>query len=270
MAWEYFTRTLKYSNTHAAAIIGNLLVASGPGWVLEGSRGEDLQIYSQERKRRISDIFLQLQFIDWELSNRPVFKGGEFFKIKSLPQATVFFQQAYMQPTFVNRNGVAIPEGNIPKWTILKDDGTREYPTVEDIKEVDLQLGTNIDTQQKSLAKLKQAIGPLQISQFRNGLAGNLAAAEQDKKSIQDTNAQIKILEERIDQNIKLATSRFFFNLTTFVLVPTAPAPSISEFALKSGVLGIPDFKTLDEEKAIINAKKIFNNFSRNSSGGNV
>lgn len=285
MAWEYFTRTLKYSNTHAAAVIGNLLVASGPGdinsgrrgafygiagWVLEGSRGEDLQIYSQERKRRISDIFLQLQFIDWELSNRPVFKGGEFFKIKSLPQATAFFQQAYMEPTFVNKDGINIPEGKIPKWTILKDDGTRELPTVEDIREVDPQLAANIDAQQKSLATLKATIGPLQISQFRNGLAGNVAAAEQDKKSIAEANTQIKILEDRINQNIRQATARFFFNLGTFVLVPAAPKPSISEFALKSGILGIPDFKSLDEEEAIRQAKKIFNNFSRSSSGGNV
>jgi len=286
IAWEYFTRTLKYDNTHAAAIIGNLLTASGPGdintgrigafygivgWVLEGSRGEDLQVFSQERKRRISDLFLQLQFIDWELANRPTFKGGEFFKIKSLPQAAAFFQHAYMEPTFVNDTGKNIDLDAVPKWSILKDDGTRDLPTIADIKQVDPDLGLTLETQQKRVDQIDKVILPrLLREEAQAELEGNVSEAESKNTSIFSVQQESRNLKIRIEQNIRVATNRLFFNLQTFILVAGAPAPSISEFAVKSGVLGIPDFRVLNETETIDNAKKVFLNFSRNSSGGNV
>jgi len=291
IAWEYFTRTLGYSTTHAAAIIGNLMIASGPtdiqpgrrgayygiaGWVLEGSRGEDLQNFSQDRNKKISDVFLQLQFINWELSNRPAFKGEEFFKAKSLPLAASLFHHNYMLPTYVNEVGISLNKDSIPSWSILKDDGTREFPTINDIEEVDKQIAANLRALQKQIDAITAQEKTLKTRLFRLRSA-NFGDEKPDSVEAVETNKQLNILsvqkktlQTRYNNQLRQATRRFFFDLATFVLVPTAPAKSISEFAVKSGVKGIPDFKVQNEAQVVTEAKKIFNNFTRSTAGADV
>lgn len=130
IAFDYFTRTERYSSIQIAAILGNLLIESGPGdiqsdisdndkfgiagWSINSSRIDKLYSYAEAYNRIASDLFVQLSYIDWELSNIAFFKGAEFREKKNLTEATYFFHSNYIRPKFVNEEGTSINNTDLP------------------------------------------------------------------------------------------------------------------------------------------------------------
>lgn len=127
IAWEYFNRTGKYSHAVIAGIIGNLLAESGSGkpldinpgakgdvglksasdvsigiaqWYNGTSRQQQLYDFAAKAGKSVFDLYVQLAFIDHELSTEPYFRGNELKQKKTPTEAAIHFQRNYEKPAF--------------------------------------------------------------------------------------------------------------------------------------------------------------------------
>lgn len=123
IAWDWFNKTGKYSHAVIAGILGNLIVESGTGspidistkakgdngnsigiaqWYNGTNRQEKLKEHAEKRGKDIEDLFVQLEFIDIELTTDPYYKGQELKTKKTPTEAAIHFQRNYERPAFVD------------------------------------------------------------------------------------------------------------------------------------------------------------------------
>lgn len=119
LAWEWFSKSGKFTPPVIAGIIGNLLVDSGKGnpididpyyqsdnivginaWSLPTLRGRGLRQFAERNDKLITDLWIQLAYIEYELFNNPRLKGAELLRQKTPTTAAIHFQRYYKQPGF--------------------------------------------------------------------------------------------------------------------------------------------------------------------------
>lgn len=123
IAWDWLNRTGKYSHAVIAGILGNLLVESGTGdpidintsavgdngnsigiaqWYNGTPRQDKLRELAESKGKSVEDLYIQLEFLDLELSTDPYYKGNELRTLKTPTEAAIHFQRNYERPAFVN------------------------------------------------------------------------------------------------------------------------------------------------------------------------
>ena len=119
IAWDFLMGTGKYNQAVVAGIIGNLLVESGSGspvdikttalgdsgksigiaqWYNGTPRQQKLREFADKQGKPIDDLYVQLQYIDYELSNESYYRGNELKQKKTPTEAAIHFQRYYEIP----------------------------------------------------------------------------------------------------------------------------------------------------------------------------
>lgn len=125
IAWEFLIGTGRYSQPVVAGILGNLLVESGSGkpidikttalgdsgrsigiaqWYNGTPRQDKLREFAAKQNKPIDDLYMQLQFIDYELTNVSYYRGNELRAKKTPTDAAIHFQRYYEIPALTGSN----------------------------------------------------------------------------------------------------------------------------------------------------------------------
>jgi len=133
IAWDYFMSTGNYSKEQVAAMIGNFLHESGmnPGirsgiavgdggtensvgiaqWYYYGATGgrqTALRNFAAQKGKNWDDLYVQLAFVDYELSTVSWLGGAKFKRTTNVVDATLAFMRDYENP---RKTGVIGPDG---------------------------------------------------------------------------------------------------------------------------------------------------------------
>ena len=134
IAWDWFMRTGRYSKISISAMLGNFLAESGMSTTIKGdtnltpttgqytgsvgiaqwyagkdgagARQKQLKDFAAANGKEWYDLYLQLAFVDHELSSNSGFRGAEFKAITDLTRATVHFRRYYENPASLNVESV--------------------------------------------------------------------------------------------------------------------------------------------------------------------
>lgn len=118
VAWEWLTLSGKFSFPVIAGLLGNFLVQNGSGnpidlnpffgssksgiagWDSKGVRKQLLESYATERKQDPRSLYVQLEFVLWELATSPEYKSAELKTMKTPAEAALHVQRNYLNVPF--------------------------------------------------------------------------------------------------------------------------------------------------------------------------
>ncbi len=121
IAWEWLSLSGKYDQPVIAGMIGNFLTRSGSGnpididparivneeygiagWKKGTPRLLGLFAYAEARQKDWKDLFLQLEYVQYELATLPEVKSAELKRKKTPTEAALHFQRNYLRAPFTN------------------------------------------------------------------------------------------------------------------------------------------------------------------------
>jgi len=118
LAWEWLSLNGQFTFPVISGILGNFLVENGSGspidlttnfngskigiagWDNKGIRAELLQSYAAERKQDPRSLYVQLEFVLWELATSPDYKSSELKTMKTPAEAALHVQRNYLNAPF--------------------------------------------------------------------------------------------------------------------------------------------------------------------------
>ena len=118
LAWEWLSLNGQFTFPVISGILGNFLVENGSGspidlttnfngskigiagWDGKGIRAELLQSYAAERKQDPRSLYVQLEFVLWELATSPDYKSSELKTMKTPAEAALHVQRNYLNAPF--------------------------------------------------------------------------------------------------------------------------------------------------------------------------